>query len=118
MITIVVVGIVTAVAVFAILMKLFAGESQATEKLQKGDIIKQLIELSELENPGGKGSKPARAQSVNAAGPTPRAGSSLPKPTGKIPGPGGPKPNPAQAAESHAAAATALVKVSPPASIK
>lgn len=118
MITIVVVGIVTAVAVFAILMKLFAGESQATEKLQKGDIIKQLIELSELENPGGKGSKPAPTQILKAAAPTPRASSSLPNTTGKIPGPGGPKPNPGQAAESQASAVTALVKVSPPASIK
>ena len=118
MITIVVVGIVTAVAVFAILMKLFAGESQDTEKLQKGDIIKQLIELSELENPAGKSSKAPRAQALNATAPMPRASSSLPKPTGKIPGPGGSKPNPGQPAESQASAATALVKVSPSAPIK
>lgn len=118
MITIVVVGIVTAVAVFAILMKLFAGESQATEKLQKGDIIKQLIELSELENPGGKSSKPVRAQTANAAGLAPRGGSSDLKPGGKISGPGGPRPNPGQTAESQASAVTALVKVSPTAPIK
>lgn len=50
MITIVLVGAVTALAMFAILMKLYAGEPKGAEKLDKGDIIKQLLALSELEN--------------------------------------------------------------------
>ena len=51
MITIVVVGAVTAFAVFAILAKLWAGHPQVAGKMEKGDIIKQLLALSELEDP-------------------------------------------------------------------
>ncbi|HKU23709.1 MAG TPA: hypothetical protein VJQ50_22035 [Terriglobales bacterium] len=61
MITIIVVGTVAALAMFAILLKLFAGDPPETEKLQKGDIIKQLLALSELESRAGeKATPPAR----------------------------------------------------------
>jgi hypothetical protein len=50
MITILFVGAVTAFAVFAILAKVWAGGPQVAEKMEKGDIIKQLLALSELEN--------------------------------------------------------------------
>lgn len=58
MITIVIIGTVTALAMFAILLKLFAGNPPETENLQKGDIIKQLLALSELESRTGKKSTP------------------------------------------------------------
>lgn len=51
MITIVLVGAVTALAMFAILIKMCAGETKKAEKTEKGAIIKQLLALSELENP-------------------------------------------------------------------
>jgi len=60
MVTIVIIGTVTALAMFAILMKLFAGDPPEAEKLQKGDIIKQLLALSELESRTGQKSPPAR----------------------------------------------------------
>lgn len=60
MITIVIIGTVTALAMFAILLKLFAGNPPETENLQKGDIIKQLLALSELESRTGKSTPPAR----------------------------------------------------------
>jgi hypothetical protein len=50
MITIIIIGAVTALAMFAILMKFCASEPKSTEKLDKGDILKQLLALSELEN--------------------------------------------------------------------
>ena len=43
-------GVVTAVAVFAILAKTCAGEPKRAEKWDKGEIIKQLLALSEREN--------------------------------------------------------------------
>src|SRR5437879_11288812 len=43
-------GVVTAVAVFAILAKTCAGEPKRAEKWEKGEIIKQLLALSEGEN--------------------------------------------------------------------
>jgi len=60
MITIVLIGAVATAAMFAILMKLFAGNPPETENLQKGDIIKQLLALSELESRTGKSTPPAR----------------------------------------------------------
>jgi len=42
-------GVVTAVAVFAILAKTCAGEPKRAEKWEKGEIIKQLLALSEGE---------------------------------------------------------------------
>jgi NADH:ubiquinone oxidoreductase subunit 6 (subunit J) len=61
MITIIVIGAVAALAMFAILMKLCAGEPKETEKLQKGDIIKQLLALSELESGAVKTKTPVLA---------------------------------------------------------
>jgi hypothetical protein len=49
MITIVLIGAVAAVAMFAILLKLSPVEHKKAEKLEKGDVIKQLLALSELE---------------------------------------------------------------------
>jgi hypothetical protein len=43
-------GVVTALAVFAILAKTCAGEPKRAEKSEKGEIIKQLLALSEREN--------------------------------------------------------------------
>ena len=43
-------GVVTALAVFDILTKAFAGEPKRAEKWEKGEIIKQLVALSEREN--------------------------------------------------------------------
>ena len=43
-------GVVTALAVFAILVKTCAGEPKRAEKWEKGEIIKQLVALSEREN--------------------------------------------------------------------
>ena len=43
-------GVVTALAVFAILAKYCAGEPKRPEKWEKGEIIKQLVALSEGEN--------------------------------------------------------------------
>ena len=44
------VGVVTALAVFAILAKNCAGEPKRAEKWEKGEIIKQLVALSDGEN--------------------------------------------------------------------
>ena len=43
-------GVLTALAVFAILVKTCAGEPKRAEKEEKGEIIKQLVALSEREN--------------------------------------------------------------------
>ena len=43
-------GVVTALAAFAILAKTCAGEPKRAEKSEKGEIIKQLLALSEREN--------------------------------------------------------------------
>ena len=43
-------GVVTALAVVAILAKAYAGEPKRAEKWEKGEIIKQLVALSEREN--------------------------------------------------------------------
>ncbi|HYL16759.1 MAG TPA: DUF2934 domain-containing protein [Terriglobales bacterium] len=43
-------GVVIALAVFAILAKACAGEPKRAEKWEKGEIIKQLLALSECEN--------------------------------------------------------------------
>jgi hypothetical protein len=43
-------GVVTALAVFAILAKTRAGESKRVEKWERGAIIKELLALSEREN--------------------------------------------------------------------
>jgi hypothetical protein len=63
MITVIVIGAVTALAMFAILAKMFAGEPEGTEKLQKGDILKQLLALSELDGGAAKSASPARPRS-------------------------------------------------------
>ncbi|HEV2114971.1 MAG TPA: hypothetical protein VGR48_03025 [Terriglobales bacterium] len=72
MITIIIIGAVTALAMFAILMKFCASEPKSTEKLDKGDIIKQLLALSELENRTVKAKTAvprAKPQPENAARP-------------------------------------------------
>jgi hypothetical protein len=43
-------GVVTALAVFAILAKTCTGEPKRAEKWEKGEIIRQLLELSDREN--------------------------------------------------------------------
>ncbi len=43
-------GVVTALTVFAILARIYAGEPKRAEKWEKGEIIKQLLALSEREN--------------------------------------------------------------------
>jgi Protein of unknown function (DUF2934) len=43
-------GVVTALAAFAILAKTCAGEPKRAEKSEKGEIIKQLLALAEREN--------------------------------------------------------------------
>jgi hypothetical protein len=43
-------GVVTALAVFAILAKTCAGKPKRAEKWEQGEIIKQLLVLSEREN--------------------------------------------------------------------
>jgi phage repressor protein C with HTH and peptisase S24 domain len=45
----IIMGVVTALAVFAILAKTWAGEPKR-ERLERGEIIKQLLALSEREN--------------------------------------------------------------------
>jgi len=51
----------TALAVFAIWAKTYAGEAKKAEKWEKGEIIKQLLALSEQENRvSGIASPPAR----------------------------------------------------------
>jgi hypothetical protein len=45
-----IIGVVTALAAFAILAKTYADEPQRAEKSEKGEIIKQLLALSEREN--------------------------------------------------------------------
>src|SRR5437868_4895704 len=53
-------GVVTALAVFAILSKICAGEPKRAEKREKGEIIKQLLARSERENSNSAiGSLPA-----------------------------------------------------------
>ena len=44
------IGVVTALAVFAILAKACAGKPKRAEKWEKGEIIKRLVALSEREN--------------------------------------------------------------------
>ncbi|HLX77127.1 MAG TPA: hypothetical protein VKR26_20440 [Terriglobales bacterium] len=82
MVTIVIIGTVTALAMFAILMKLFAGDPPEAEKLQKGDIIKQLLALSELESrTGSKSTPPARPRTEQVGNTTrPAKGSNDAKP--------------------------------------
>jgi len=46
----IVMGVVTALAVFAILAKTCAGKPKRAEKWEQGEIIKQLLALSEREN--------------------------------------------------------------------
>lgn len=50
MISIVLIGVGTALAVFAILAKTCAGKPKKAQKWEKGEIIKQLLALSEREN--------------------------------------------------------------------
>lgn len=50
MLGIVFIGVVTTLAVFTILAKICAGKRRRAEKWEKGEIIKQLLALSEGEN--------------------------------------------------------------------
>ena len=58
MFTIILIGAVAAAAMFVILLKLSPSEPRKAEKLEKGDIIKQLLALSEVEARAAK-AKPA-----------------------------------------------------------
>ncbi|MGE5206075.1 MAG: hypothetical protein ACM3PW_10695 [Chlamydiota bacterium] len=76
MIIIVVIGAVTALAMFAILLKLGTHQPNKAEKLEKGDILKQLLALSELEERGAKPTpRPARVENASQApkSPPPKA---------------------------------------------
>ncbi|PYT54159.1 MAG: hypothetical protein DMG46_22490 [Acidobacteria bacterium] len=65
MIGIVFIGVMTALAVFAILAKTCAGGPKKAEKWEKGEIIKQLLALSDGENSSAAiASPPARSRSA------------------------------------------------------
>ncbi len=93
MITVIVIGAVTALAMFAILAKMFAGEPEGTEKLQKGDILKQLLALSELEGAAAKSPSPVRPRPQSNHSAQPGKSPQL-KPTEKTPNSVGSRPNP------------------------
>ena len=68
MIGIVFIGVMTALAVFAILAKTCAGGPKKAEKWEKGEIIKQLLALSDGENSSSAiASPPARSRSVSTS---------------------------------------------------
>ncbi|HKW67826.1 MAG TPA: hypothetical protein VJP04_11095 [Terriglobales bacterium] len=72
MLIIVLIGAVAAAAMFVILLKLSPTESKKAEKMEKGDIIKQLLALSELESRTAQAKTvvpPAKLQPENAACP-------------------------------------------------
>jgi hypothetical protein len=95
MVTIIVIGAVTALAMFAVLMKVFAGEPPDSENLQKGDIIKQLLALSELENPKSKTAPPHRLRAPSP-GTTSQAPKASPSKQPKSSASNEPKPSPAK----------------------
>src|SRR5207247_3939759 len=65
MMGIIFIGVVTALAVFAILAKTCAGGPKKAEKWEKGEIIKQLLALSDGENSSAAiASPPARSRSA------------------------------------------------------
>src|SRR6266581_343051 len=68
MIGIVFIGVVTALAVFAILAKTCAGGTKKAEKWEKGEIIKQLLALSDGENSSSAiASPPARSRPASTS---------------------------------------------------
>src|SRR5213592_4432484 len=68
MIGIVFIGVMTALAVFAILAKTCAGGPKKAEKWEKGEIIKQPLALSDGENSSSAiASPPARSRSVSTS---------------------------------------------------
>jgi hypothetical protein len=50
MLSLVFIAVVTILAVFTIFARTYAGKSKKTERWEKGEIIKQLLALSEREN--------------------------------------------------------------------
>jgi hypothetical protein len=60
LLTIIVIGAVASLAMFAILLKLSDADPKRAEKTEKGEIIKQLLALSELENRNSASARPAR----------------------------------------------------------
>jgi hypothetical protein len=62
-------GVVTALAVFAILAKTCAGEPKRAEKWEKGEIIKHLLALSERENSISAIASPPRRYSLMSPNP-------------------------------------------------
>ncbi|HYL94872.1 MAG TPA: hypothetical protein VET69_03620, partial [Terriglobales bacterium] len=72
MLIIVLIGAVAAAAMFVILLKLSPTEPKKAEKMKRGDIIKQLLALSELESRTAEAKTvvpPAKPQHENAARP-------------------------------------------------
>ena len=72
MLIIVLIGAVAAAAMFVILLKLSPTDPKKAEKMDKGDILKQLLALSELESRTAKANtavSPAKAQPANVARP-------------------------------------------------
>lgn len=114
MTTVIVIGVVTAIAMFAILAKMFAGEPEGTEKLQKADIIKQLLALSELES--------GVARSTSVVPPRPHPDNAIrpgkPADTRKSPNSVGAKPNPGAASSATGVTAANPVDVHPSESVK
>ena len=71
----IVIGVVIAVAVVAILTKLFAGAPKKAKKGEKAEIMKQLLALSEHENsPSAIASPPTRKPPSSARSDTSRRG--------------------------------------------
>ena len=64
------IGVVTALVVFGILTKACAGPRKA-EKWEKGEIIKQLLALSDAENSSAATSFPTARSSFGSASGTP-----------------------------------------------
>src|SRR5947208_9288198 len=68
MIGIVFIGVMTALAVFAILAKTCAGGTKKADKWEKGEIIKQFLALSDGENSSAAiASPPAKSRSASTS---------------------------------------------------
>jgi hypothetical protein len=81
MISIVFIGVATALMAFAIMAKVGSGEPKRAKKAEKAEIVKQLLALSEQENstsrtassvrfralPSGQGVRPSNAPRTTAA---------------------------------------------------
>jgi Protein of unknown function (DUF2934) len=78
MISILFIGVATALAVFPIFAKKYAGKPKKAEKREKGEIIKQLLALSERENGVSVSVSPA-TRNLRLASTSPTPGDALRK---------------------------------------